>query len=250
MDIGLAGKVVLVTGAGSGIGRNITMTFAREGATVVATDMNAESAEAVAAEAKAAGANAVGIALDVTSFEGAQAAVAKAVAQFGGLDVLVNCAGAWRVNLFVDSTPEDWAFEVNTCLMGVINCTRAALDPMIKGGGGKVVNISSDAGRVGEFRQAVYSGAKAGVIGFSKAVAREVGRHGIHVNCVCPGYTKTPATESTLNDELEARIAKAYPLRKLGVPEDIGKVVVFLASDGASHTTGQTLSVSGGYTMA
>ena len=121
---------------------------------------------------------------------------------------------------------------------------------MIAGGGGKIVNIASDAGRVGEFRQAVYSGAKAGVIGFSKAVAREVGRHGIHVNCVCPGYTKTPGTDGMLDAELEARIAKGYPLRKLGVPEDIGKVVAFLASDGASHTTGQTISVSGGYTMA
>lgn len=250
MDIGLAGKVVLVTGAGRGIGKDIAMTFAQEGAKLVATDLDAANAQATAAEAEGAGAEAIGLALDVTSFDGATTAAAAAVEKFGGIDVLVNCAGAWRINLFVDSTPDDWAFEINTCLLGVINVTRAVLDPMIAGGGGKIVNISSDAGRVGEFRQAVYSGAKAGVIGFSKALAREVGRHGIHVNCVCPGYTKTPGTDGMLDEALEARIAKGYPLRKLGVPEDIGKVVAFLAGDGASHTTGQTISVSGGYTMA
>ena len=145
--------------------------------------------------------------------------------------------------------PEDWAFEVNTNLLGTIHCTRAALDPMVAQGGGKIVNISSDAGRVGEFRQAVYSGAKAGIIGFSKAVAREVGRSGIHVNVVCPGYTKTPGTAGQLDPELEARIAKSYPLRKLGLPDDVARMAVFLASEGASHITGQTISVSGGYSM-
>ena len=249
MDLGLANKVVLVTGAGSGIGREIALTFAGEGARVIASDLSAETAEAVAVEVGARGAESLALTLDVTSFDAAKHAVEEGVKHFGGLDVLVNCAGAWRFNLFVDSAPEDWTFEVNTCLMGAIHCTRAALDPMIAAGAGKIVSIASDAGRVGEFRQAVYSGAKAGIIGFSKAVAREVGRHGIHVNCVCPGYTKTPATEGMLDETLEARIAKSYPLRKLGVPEDVGPLVAFLASDGASHITGQTISVSGGYTM-
>ena len=249
MDLGLAGKVVFVTGAGSGIGRDIALVFAREGARVVATDLNEDAAKAVAEDAGKAGAESLALGLDVTSFDAAQRTVAAAVDHFGGLDALVNCAGAWRFNLFLESSPEDWAFEVDVCLMGTIHCTRAALDPLIAGGGGKIVCISSDAGRVGEFRQAVYSGAKAGIIGFSKAIAREVGRHGIHVNCVCPGYTKTPATEGMLDESLEARIAKGYPLRKLGAPEDVGKVVAFLASDGASHITGQTISVSGGYTM-
>ena len=175
--------------------------------------------------------------------------VQQVVQQFGRIDVLVNCAGAWRVNLFVDSQPADWAFEVNVCFMGVVNCTRAVLDPMIAQQGGKIVNISSDAGRVGEVRQAVYSGAKAAVIGFSKALAKEVGRYNIHVNCVCPGFTKTPATTERLTPDLEERIVRFYPLRKLGVPEDVAKVVTFLASDGASHVTGQTISVSGGYSM-
>src|SRR5262249_3539714 len=120
---------------------------------------------------------------------------------------------------------------------------------MIAQRSGKIVNIASDAGRVGEVRQAVYSGAKAAVIAFSKAVAKEVGRYNIHVNCVCPGLTSTPATAERLTPELQARIVRLYPLGRLGLPEDVAKAVTFLASDGASHITGQTLSVSGGYTM-
>ena len=249
MELGLDGKVALVTGAGSGIGRAIALSLASEGARLVATDMQGDRAQATAAEAVNGGAEAIGATLDVTQYEQARTVVQEAVQRFGRLDVLVNCAGAWRIGLFMDMQPEDWAFEINVCLMGVVNCTRAALDPMMAQQSGKIVNISSDAGRVGEFRQAVYSGAKAGVIGFAKAVAREMGRYNIHVNCVCPGYTKTPATEGMLTPELEERIAKGYPLRKLGLPEDIAKVVTFLASDGASYITGQTISVSGGYSM-
>lgn len=249
MDLGLRDKVVVVTGAGSGIGRAITLSLAGEGARVAAVDLNREAAEATSAEAAKGGVEAIGIPLDVVDYAQVQAAMQRVVERFGRIDGLVNCAGAWRVNLFVDSQPEDWVFEVNVCFLGVVHCTRAVLDQMVAQQGGKIVNISSDAGRVGEVRQAVYSGAKAAVIGFSKAVAKEMGRYNIHVNCVCPGYTKTPATEGQLTPELEARIAKVYPLRKLGVPEDVAKVVTFLVSDGASHVTGQTISVSGGYSM-
>ena len=246
MDLGLGGKVAMVTGGGSGIGEAIALRLAAEGATVVSADLNGGNAEATAAKA---GPPAEGVALDVASFDQAKAVVGGIVDRHGRLDVLVNCAGAWRIGPFLDAPPEDWAFEVDTNLMGTINCTRAALDPMVAQGGGKIVNISSDAGRIGEFRQAVYSGAKAGIIGFSKAVAREVGRSGIHVNVVCPGYTKTPGTAGQIDPELDARIAKGYPLRKLGLPDDVAKMAVFLASDGASHVTGQTISVSGGYSM-
>ena len=246
MDLGLGGKVAMVTGGGSGIGEAIALRLAAEGATVVSADLNGGNAEATAAKA---GPPAEGVALDITSFDQAKAVVGGIVDRHGRLDVLVNCAGAWRIGPFLDAPPEDWAFEIDTNLLGTINCTRAALDPMVAQGGGKIVNISSDAGRIGEFRQAVYSGAKAGIIGFSKAVAREVGRSGIHVNVVCPGYTKTPGTAGQIDPELEARIAKGYPLRKLGLPDDVAKMAVFLASDGASHVTGQTISVSGGYSM-
>ena len=249
MDIGLREKVAVVTGAGSGIGQAIAFSLAHEGARVVVTDLQGDTAAATATAVQSRGGSALGLPLDVTNYGQVQAMVQQVVQQFGRIDVLVNCAGAWRVNLFVDSQPADWAFEVNVCFMGVVNCTRAVLDPMIAQQGGKIVNISSDAGRVGEVRQAVYSGAKAAVIGFSKALAKEVGRYNIHVNCVCPGFTKTPATTERLTPDLEERIVRFYPLRKLGVPEDVAKVVTFLASDGASHVTGQTISVSGGYSM-
>jgi 2-hydroxycyclohexanecarboxyl-CoA dehydrogenase len=248
MDLGLRDKVAVVTGAGSGIGRAIALSLAEEGVRLVATDLKGDTAEATAADAAGRGAEAIGMPLDVVNYAEAQAMVQQVLQRFNRIDVLVNCAGAWRVNLFVDSQPEDWALEINVCFLGVVNCTRAVLDPMIAQQGGKIVNIASDAGRVGEVRQAVYSGAKGAVIGFSKAVAKEAGRYNIHVNCVCPGYTKTPATEDQLTPDLEARIVRVYPLRKLGVPEDVAKAVTFLASDGASHITGQTLSVSGGYT--
>jgi 2-hydroxycyclohexanecarboxyl-CoA dehydrogenase len=247
MDLGLRDKVAVVTGAGSGIGQAIALSLASEGACVVAADVHGDTAAATATAVQSRGGTALGLPLDVTNYAQVQAMVQQVVQQRGHIDVLVNCAGAWRVNLFVDSQPADWAFEVNVCFMGVVHCTRAVLDPMIAQQRGKIVNIASDAGRVGEVRQAVYSGAKAAVIGFSKAVAKEVGRYNIHVNCVCPGFTKTPATSDRLTPELEERIVRLYPLRKLGVPEDVAKVATFLASDGASHVTGQTISVSGGY---
>lgn len=247
MDLGLNGKVAMVTGAGAGIGEAIALGLAAEGATVVGADLDGGNVRAMA---ERAGAPAEGVTLDISSWQQAQAAVRGLLERHGRLDVLVNCAGAWRIGPFMDASPEDWAFEIDTNLMGTIHCTRAALDPMVAQGGGKIVNISSDAGRIGEFRQAVYSGAKAGIIGFSKAVAREVGRSGIHVNVVCPGYTKTQGTAGQLDPELEERIAKGYPLRKLGLPDDVAKMAIFLASDGASHITGQTVSVSGGYSMA
>lgn len=249
MELGLRDHIALVTGAGSGIGRAIALSLAAEGVRLMATDVREETAAATAAAATARGAEALGVSLDVTNYEQAQAVVQRAIRRFGRLDILVNCAGAWRVNLFVDSQPEDWTFEVNTCFMGVVHCTRAVLDGMIAQRRGSIVNIASDAGRVGEVRQAVYSGAKAAIVAFSKAVAKEVGRHNIRINCVCPGFTKTPATAERLTPELEARIARLYPLGRLGLPEDVAPAVIFLASDGASHITGQTLSVSGGYTM-
>ena len=249
MDLGLRDKIALVTGAGSGIGQAIALSLAGEGVRLIATDLRQETVEATATAATARGTEALGLQLDVTNYGQAQAVVQHVMQRFGRIDILVNCAGAWRVNLFVDSQPEDWTFEVNTCFMGVVHCTRAVLDGMIVQQSGKIVNIASDAGRVGEVRQAVYSGAKAAVIAFSKAVTKEVGRYNIHVNCVCPGFTKTPATTERLTPELEARIVRLYPLGKLGTPEDVAKAVTFLASDGASHITGQTLSVSGGYSM-
>ncbi|MCH9670450.1 MAG: SDR family NAD(P)-dependent oxidoreductase, partial [Gammaproteobacteria bacterium] len=149
MDVGLEGKVALVTGAGSGIGRAIASTLAQDGVHVVASDLNRATAESTIADLNGSG-RCSALELDVTSFDNAQSAVKSVVDQYGRLDILVNCAGAWRINLFVDSKPEDWEFEIGVNLMGTINCTRAALDPMIAQDGGKIVCVASDAGRVGE----------------------------------------------------------------------------------------------------
>jgi 2-hydroxycyclohexanecarboxyl-CoA dehydrogenase len=179
------------------------------------------------------------------------------------VDVLVNNVGWTMDRLFVEKTREEWEREVQLNLWSVINCTRAVLDGMIARKGGAIVSLGSDAGRMGEFREAVYGACKAGVIALSKSIAREVGRHGIRLNVVCPGMTMPAADEEVgersmwaaevnrqwMTDEMKARIAKAYPLRRIGAAGDVANAVVFLASDAAGFVTGQTLSVSGGYTM-
>jgi 2-hydroxycyclohexanecarboxyl-CoA dehydrogenase len=181
----------------------------------------------------------------------------------GAVDVLVNNVGWTLDRLFVEKERAEWEKEVQINLWGMINCTRAVLDGMIARKSGVIVSLGSDAGRMGEFREAVYGACKAGVIALTKSVAREVGRHGIRLNVVCPGMTM-PASEEDFGSlsmwaaesnkawgtaDMQARIAKAYPLRRIGKPEDVAGAVVFLASDAASFITGQTLSVSGGYTM-
>ena len=259
MDLGLRGRAVVVTGGASNIGRAIVLAFAAEGARVLVADVDEARARRTAGEA-AGGAVEVQV-TDVTSWESAQAMAAAAQARLGGIDVLVNCAG-WTVDrLFVDKPRAEWEKEIAIDIWGFINCTRAVLDGMIERGSGRIVSISSDAGRIGEWREAVYSGTKAGVIAMSKAIAREVGKHGITLNVVCPGFVpgrpETSGVESVwagdqgaqFTPEVLERVAKAYPLRRLGTAQDVAPAVLFLASDQASYITGQTLSVNGGYTM-
>jgi 2-hydroxycyclohexanecarboxyl-CoA dehydrogenase len=198
---------------------------------------------------------------DVTSWESAQAMAAHALERLGAIDVLVNCAG-WTVDrLFVEKPREEWEKEIAVDLWGFINCTRAVLDHMIERRQGRIVSISSDAGRIGEWREAVYSGTKAGIIAMSKSIAKEVGRHGITLNVVCPGFVPgSPDTSgqgsiwtgdqgAQFPPELLEKVARSYPLRRLGTPQDVAPAVLFLASDQASYITGQTLSVNGGYSM-
>jgi len=201
------------------------------------------------------------IVTDVASWESASEMAAGALERLGAIDVLVNCAG-WTVDrLFVEKPREEWEKEIAIDMWGFINCTRAVLDHMIERGRGRIVSISSDAGRVGEWREAVYSGTKAGVIAMSKAIAKEVGRHGITLNVVCPGFV--PGSRETSGEgsmwagsqgaqfspEVLEKVARSYPLRRLGTPGDVAPAVLFLASDQASYITGQTLSVNGGYSM-
>jgi 2-hydroxycyclohexanecarboxyl-CoA dehydrogenase len=264
MDLNLGDKTVIVTGGGSVIGRGISLGFAREGATVVIADIDEAQGAKTAAEAERAGAKSgVSLRADVTRWEDVQGLVRTVEERFGGVDVLVNNVGWTREGLFVEKLREDWEREIQLNLWSVINCTRAVLDGMIRRRSGAIVNIGSDAGRIGEFREAVYGASKGGVIALTKTLAREVGRHGIRVNVVCPGTTMPDSDEEVGSGsmwtseelrawntpEMRARIGKLYPLRRVGRPEDIAPTVVFLASSAAGFITGQTVSVSGGYTM-
>ncbi len=246
---GLQDRVALVTGAASGIGRAVALRLGDEGCRVAAVDLNLEGARATVAEL---GEAACALRADVSYLAAMREAVAAAERELGPIDVLVSCAGWDLVQPFVESTEETWDRVISINLRGVIACTRAVLDGMIERKGGAIVNISSDAGRVGSSGEVVYSGAKAGIIGFSKAVAREVARHGIRVNVVCPGPTDTPMMEATrrANPRLGEALVRAIPFRRLARPEEIAAAVAYFASEDAAYVTGQTLSVSGGLTMA
>ncbi len=268
MDLGLKGKVAIVTGAGQGIGREIVKTLAREGAKVVVSDLYLERATAVAEEIKGAGGEALPIGADVTNSEQVNAMVEKTVEEFGKVDILVNNAGVpveRRTSgvgrgYFKDMTKRDWDVQINLNLYGNFNCTHAVLPHLINQQCGKIVSIISDAGRVGEPLASTYSAAKAGIVGFSKALAQEVGRYRINVNCVSPGATQheaaiiEPPEEATAEQQERFRkVLRRYPiaqgLGRLGRPTDIANAVAFLASEAADFITGQVLSVSGGYSM-
>ena len=245
----LTDKVTVVTGAGAGIGRAIATTCHNEGAIVIVTDLDGAAAQAVAA---GLGERAIPYAVDVTDRASVAAMVSDVVTAYGRIDVLVNNAG-WDLAVpFVQSEPDFWAKVIVINYVGVLHTCREILPVMIEAGGGHIVNLSSDAGRVGSSGEAVYSGAKAAIIGFSKAIAREVARHGINVNVVCPGPTDTALFNSLGGDNPKLRdgLTRAIPLRRLATPADIAAAVAFFASDEASYLTGQTLSVSGGLTMS
>jgi 2-hydroxycyclohexanecarboxyl-CoA dehydrogenase len=246
---GLEGRVAFVTGAASGIGRATAVRLGEEGARVAAADLNREGAGATAGTI---GGDAVALGLDVTDSASVRAAVEEAERRLGPIDLMVNCAGWDKVEPFVENSEETWDRVIEINLKGVIRCTRAVLDGMIERRAGSIVSISSDAGRVGSSGEVVYSGAKAGIIGFSKGVARETARYGLRVNVVCPGPTDTPlmAATSEANPRLGEALVKAIPFRRLARPEEIAAAAVFLSSGDASFITGQTLSVSGGLTMA
>jgi 2-hydroxycyclohexanecarboxyl-CoA dehydrogenase len=247
-------EIALVTGGGRGIGRAIALRLARGGAAVGVVDLDGASAETVAAEVRAAGGRAAAAAADVSDGAAVRAAVAAVEGALGPVDVLVNDAGWDAFALFVESEPAVWERLIAVNYVGMLNATRAVLDGMIARGRGRIVSISSDAARVGSTGESVYAGCKAAIIGFSKSLAREVARHGITVNVVCPGPTDTQLLADVLGGERGAKILagmqRTIPLGRLGRPEDVAGAVAYLVSDEAAYVTGQVLSVSGGLTMA
>jgi 2-hydroxycyclohexanecarboxyl-CoA dehydrogenase len=245
---GLTGRVAFVTGAGRGIGRAIALRLAQEGAKIAVTDIDLKIARQTAEQI---GDAATALHVDVTDLTAVQAAVEHAERVLGPIAVLVNNAGWDKVEPFLDSTEETWEKVLAINLKGPLNCTKAILPGMIERGHGRIVSISSDAGRVGSTGEAVYSAAKGGIIAFSKSLAREAARYHITVNVVCPGPTNTSLFQEVARDnpKLAESLARSIPLRRLGEPDDVAGAVAFLASDDAQFITGQVLSVSGGLTM-
>ncbi len=248
----LAKRVAIVTGGASGIGRAIVQTLAAQGATVAIADLNAAGAADTERAIASAGGTAGAFPVDITDTAAVSRMVADVKARWGGVDILVNCAGWDRPMKFVDTTPDFWDKILAINLRGPIACTHAVLPGMIEKSYGKVVFIASDAGRVGSSGEAVYSAAKGGLIALTKTIAREVARHRINVNCVCPGPSDTPlfTTEfMAASPRLAESLKRVIPWGRLGTPEDVAPAVAFLVSDDAGFITGQTVSISGGLTM-
>lgn len=261
MDLEIKDRVAVVTGAGRGIGRQICLTLSREETKVAVNDVFQDRADAVADEINQAGGQALGVAADVTNLEAVTAMVSRIVDEWGTVDILVNNAGlpvsegpqdAAAGPFFSRSDRAQWDRTMGLITYGVLNCSRAVVEGMSERRWGRIVNIVSDAGRVGEPRFVAYSMAKAGVVGFSKALAKEVGRYCVTVNCVSPATTETEATAGWIREQGES-IMRQYPLARglgrLGLPADIANAVAFLASQRMEWVTGQVLSVNGGYSM-
>jgi len=249
----LRGKTAFVTGAGSGIGRAIAARLAHDGARIAVADIDLDAARTTEQEIRAHGGEALAVAADVARFDAVQAAVRQTHDGLGRIDILVNNAGWDRIEPFQHNPPELWDTLININLKGPIHCCRAVLDDLIAAGSGKIVSVSSDAGRVGSSGEAVYAACKGGVIAFSKTLARELARHHVNVNVVCPGPTNTPLLKGIMEAEhggkIIAAMKAAIPFRRLGEPEEVAAAVAFFASPDANFITGQVLSVSGGLTM-
>jgi len=243
------GKIVLVTGGASGIGKATVMAFARQGATAICADVNAAAGEALKKEATGGNLKVDFVAIDLGNSDSIRAAAAEVLKRYPRVDILVNAAGWGDIQPYIQNTPEFINRVIAINLAGPAHLTQALLPQMIAANGGKVINIASDAGRVGSGGETVYAGAKGGLIAFTKSLAREVARYSINVNCVCPGPTDTPML-ATRSEKLREAFVKAIPFRRFAKPEEIADAVVFFASPQSDYITGQVMSVSGGLTFA
>jgi len=242
-------RTALVTGAASGIGKACATALADAGLQVIVADIDPDRGQAATAELRDRGRQAEFMPVDMSDPASIDAFAAAVQARFGTVDVLVNGAGWGRTAPFVEGTAEFWNKLIALNLVGPMALTKALLPAMMERGGGRIVNISSDAGRVGSLGETVYSAAKGGLIAFTKSLARETARYGINVNCVCPGPTDTPLM-AAVPDKVKEALTKAIPFHRLGRPDEVAAAVVFFAGAPASYITGQVLSVSGGLTMA
>jgi 2-hydroxycyclohexanecarboxyl-CoA dehydrogenase len=246
-------RTALVTGGARGIGHAIALALARDGRAVAVGDLLAAEAAETAAEVERLGRGALAVTLDVTDGGSVAHAAERVESTLGPVDVLVNNAGWDELRLFLETDERFWDRVIDINFKGCLRTTRAVLPGMVERGFGRIVNIGSDAARVGSSLEAVYSGAKGGVIAFTKTIAREVARSGVTANAVCPGPTRTPLLEGMASGErkgLVEALERSVPMRRIGEPEDVAAAVAFLASEQAGFVTGQTLSVSGGLTMA
>jgi 2-hydroxycyclohexanecarboxyl-CoA dehydrogenase len=242
------GKTVLVTGAASGIGYATVKAFAEAGASVILTDVNEAAGGKAATGLVAAGHQVKFLKLDITDRNAADAVAAKIKAATGKLDVLVNAAGWDLIQPFMENTPEYWDKIIALNFLGPVQVTRVLLPLLMESGDARIVNVSSDAGRVGSFGETVYAGAKGGIIAFTKSLAREMVRKKVRVNCICPGPTDTPLFAAQ-SDKMKEALVNAIPMKRLAKPSEIADGILFFASDRSSFCTGQVLSISGGLTM-
>ena len=244
----LQGKVALVTGGAQGIGKAIALLLAQKGAEIVVSDINLEKAEETAREIEILGRKAMAVRADVAFLEEVEKMVQLAMERFGRMDILVNNAGIARDKLLLRMSEEDWDQVLNINLKGTFNCTKTVIRHMAKQRSGKIVNIASVVGEMGNAGQANYSASKAGVIGFTKTVAREFASRGINVNAIAPGYIVTPMTE-VLPEKVKEELKQMIPMQRLGQPEDVAQAVLFLVSAASGYITGQVLNVNGGIYM-
>jgi len=240
--------VALVTGAAQGIGKAVALLLARNGADIVVSDINLEKAEETAKEVQTLGRKALAMKVDVAKLGDVEKMVGAILAHFGKVDILVNNAGIARDKLILRMTEEDWDAVLNINLKGTFNCTKAVVRHMSKQKSGKIVSIASVVGEMGNAGQGNYAASKAGVIGFTKTIAREFAQRGINVNAIAPGYIETPMTDA-LPDKVKEELKRLIPMDRLGKPEDVAEAVLFLVSESANYITGQVLNVNGGIYM-
>ncbi|HMK76750.1 MAG TPA: 3-oxoacyl-[acyl-carrier-protein] reductase [Thermodesulfobacteriota bacterium] len=244
----LTGKVALVTGAAQGIGRGIALLLARNGADIVVSDINLEKAEETAKEIRAIGPKATAVKVDVSNLSDVERMVEAIIEKLAKIDILVNNAGITRDKLILRMTEEDWDAVLGVNLKGTFNCTKTVIRHMAKQRSGKIVNIASVVGEMGNAGQANYSASKAGVIGLTKTIAREYAQRGINVNAIAPGYIETPMTDA-LPEKAKEELKRLIPMDRLGKPEDVAEAVLFLVCEESSYITGQVLNVNGGIYM-